>query len=249
MLLKYSTLSMAGYQTSVVLPELKVAFDMGGLPARALSAQHIFITHCHLDHIAAIPQHASRRIMRGQTKPATYFLPNKEAVVIMQGIIKNYVALSQAPMPCNFKVLEPNEKYSLHHGRYVTTFPTKHRVASQGYIIWQNIKTLKPEFIGKTQKELAILNKQGCKIHDESVIPEVAYTGDTTIEGLENCLAAQQAKTLFIETTYVDEANPPEKAKRRGHIHLLDIAAMAPRLTNERIVLIHFSARYTAVQI
>jgi len=43
--------SVGGQETCVMLPALKVAFDIGRCPKRAVDQDFLFITHAHMDHI------------------------------------------------------------------------------------------------------------------------------------------------------------------------------------------------------
>lgn len=46
-------LSIAGHETCVILPSLKLAFDIGRCPQRAISQDFLFISHAHMDHIVS----------------------------------------------------------------------------------------------------------------------------------------------------------------------------------------------------
>jgi hypothetical protein len=47
--------SVAGQETCILLPALKLAFDIGRCPNRSIGSQHVFITHAHMDILAAFP--------------------------------------------------------------------------------------------------------------------------------------------------------------------------------------------------
>lgn len=47
--------SVGGQETCVMLPALKVAFDIGRCPKRAIDQDFLFITHAHMDHIVCNP--------------------------------------------------------------------------------------------------------------------------------------------------------------------------------------------------
>jgi ribonuclease Z len=59
----------------------------------------------------------------------------------------------------------------------VKPFPTVHRVASQGYIIYEYTKKLKPEFQGLPSHVIAQKVRDGEEINDIQEIPSIAYTG------------------------------------------------------------------------
>jgi ribonuclease BN (tRNA processing enzyme) len=60
----------------------------------------------------------------------------------------------------------------------------------------------------------------------------------------------QKALVIVTECTFVDDENPPAKAKARGHIHLKDIATNAHLFQSTRLlVLTHFSQKYDPDQV
>lgn len=46
-------LSIAGHETCIMFPTLKVAFDIGRCPQHAISHDFLCISHAHLDHIVS----------------------------------------------------------------------------------------------------------------------------------------------------------------------------------------------------
>lgn len=46
--------SVGGQETCVMVPAMKVAFDIGRCPERAISQDFLFISHAHMDHIVCL---------------------------------------------------------------------------------------------------------------------------------------------------------------------------------------------------
>ena len=77
--LQHDGLTIEGYSRAAVqsywrIPELKLGFDLGGSPWDFMNIPTIFITHAHLDHMAALPVYVARRRMM-KMEPPTIYLP------------------------------------------------------------------------------------------------------------------------------------------------------------------------------
>jgi ribonuclease Z len=88
------------------------------------------------------------------------------------------------------------------------------------------------------------MKDRGEDIFEDRDLPVFAFSGDTTIEFLQDNEAARNASVLFIECTYIDDKRPVSRAREWGHIHLDEVIAHKHLFHNERIVLTHFSKRY-----
>ena len=67
--------SVAGDSTCVMVSEpFKAMFDIGLQARSIISHDVVFISHGHMDHVAALPWHAAQRAM-GHMAPPTYFAP------------------------------------------------------------------------------------------------------------------------------------------------------------------------------
>ena len=76
---KHGDLTVEGYSRAAVqsywrVPELKLGFDLGGSPWDFVGTSTIFVTHAHLDHMAALPVYVARRRMM-KMEPPTIYLP------------------------------------------------------------------------------------------------------------------------------------------------------------------------------
>src|SRR5947209_12424975 len=89
--LEHNGLTLEGYSRAAVqtywrVPEMKLGFDLGLQPWSFMSTPNWFVTHTHLDHIAALPVYVSRRRMM-KMEPPTIYLPT-EAIEPVQAMMR-----------------------------------------------------------------------------------------------------------------------------------------------------------------
>ncbi|GIT29924.1 MAG: hypothetical protein Ct9H300mP1_19700 [Planctomycetaceae bacterium] len=65
-------------QTYWRVPELKLGFDLGGSPWSFMGTNTFFISHGHLDHMAALPVFVARRRMMKMEPPTISAGPDPE---------------------------------------------------------------------------------------------------------------------------------------------------------------------------
>lgn len=239
--------SRAAVQTYWRIPELKLGFDMGGSPWAFMGTQTFFISHAHLDHMAALPAYVARRKMM-KMEPPTIFVPEEVAEPVDR-MLKSWQKLDRGRMLCTLVPARPGEEYELSREHVVTAFPTKHTVPSLGYVVWERRKKLKPEYQNLTGNEIRDLRYSGVEVSAEQRFPIVCYCGDTAPQGLDNEPAVYQSKILITELTFFRPEHRKDKIHKFGHTHLDDIVERAEKFRNELIVLGHFSTRYHDHQI
>ena len=66
--------SIAGVETCVEVPTLRLVLDMGTCTSPAIGLQTVLVSHGHLDHCGALPHHAALRSMRGMEE-GRYIVP------------------------------------------------------------------------------------------------------------------------------------------------------------------------------
>ncbi|KAK1939364.1 tRNase Z TRZ2 [Phytophthora citrophthora] len=118
-------------------------------------------------------------------------------------------------------------------------------------ILYEKKNRLKPEYQHLPGSEIAALKRAGQEITSAELTPEVAYTGDTTIEAFTTAANDGRSKDLFqvklliTEATYADSKMTSQDAIDRGHMHIDQIADSDV----DTLVLVHFSTRYSAEQL
>src|SRR6187200_766374 len=147
--LTHGDLTIEGYSRAAVqsywrLPELSIGFDLGAQPWSFMGTETWFVTHGHLDHIAALPVYVARRRMMKMTPPVIY-MP-AEAVEPVQEILRQFTRLDRGRMPCELKAIAAGDEIELSRELIVSAVATKHTVPSLGFIAWDRRKKLKPEY-------------------------------------------------------------------------------------------------------
>ena len=90
--------SRAAVQTYWRIPELKIGFDLGAQPWSFMGTPTWFVSHAHLDHIAALPVYVARRRMM-KMEPPTIYLP-EATIEGVEKILKLFTRLDRGRMPC-----------------------------------------------------------------------------------------------------------------------------------------------------
>lgn len=234
--------SVAGLSTSFVYPDADVCFDVAqGLPFQ-LPITNVLLTHGHMDHAAGLPYLIGMKSMTNQAVPQVY-MPHS-LVQPMREMMRIWSEIDEHEHRFQFEGLGPNEERPLKGAYFFRTFPTFHRLPSHGYTIYEKKKRLKREFQGLQAEELANLRTRGIALEEHYSDALVSFTGDSKIEFL-NSDEVKNSRVLLMEVTYWDDKKSVHNAREWGHIHFDELVPILGELKNEKIVLIHASARYT----
>lgn len=239
--------SRAAVQTYWRIPELKIGFDLGGQPWDFMGTPTWFVTHTHLDHIAALPVYVARRRMM-KMEPPTIYLPD-HAVGVVEQLLRTVSRLDRGRLPCKLEPLADGDEIELSRETAVTAHATKHTVPSLGYIVWERRKKLKPEYQGLSGEQIRDVRMSGKEVSAETRTPIIAYLGDSAPQGLDQCPDMYDAKILISEMTFVAPSHRKDKIHKHGHMHLDDYIERQDRFNNELVIAGHFSTRYNDRQI
>jgi ribonuclease Z len=246
--LTHKGLTVEGYSRAAVqsywrIPELKIGFDLGGQPWGFMATSTWFISHTHLDHIAALPVYVARRRMM-KMEPPDIYLP-EAAIEPVGRLLRAVSRLDRGRLPCRLLAARPGDEIELSREHVVTVSSTTHTIPSVGYVVWDRRRKLKHEYQGLPGDKIRDIRLSGIDVTHEIRAPLVAYLGDSSPEGLDRCPAMYEAMILITEMTFVARSHRRDKIHKYGHIHLDDIIERRERFHNEVIVATHYSTRYT----
>jgi ribonuclease Z len=244
---QHAGLTIEGYSRAAVqsywrIAELKLGFDLGAQPWDFMGTPTWFVTHAHLDHIAALPVYVARRRMM-RMGPPTVYLP-AAVVEDVRRFLLVVQRLDRGRMVCTLNGVNPGDEIELDRDHVVTAWATTHTVPSVGYLVWERRRKLKEEYQGLPGDKIRDLRLSGVEVTREARMPLLAYTGDTSPEGLDAYPPAYQARILITELSFIRASHRREKIHKFGHMHLDDFIERADRFENELIVLGHLSTRY-----
>jgi ribonuclease Z len=220
--------------------------------------QDIFFTHMHADHILGVIGLIRTMALQGRTDPLRLWGPRGGARVLRRA---EAMGFERASFPVEILELEPEQRVQ-RSGYEIVAFPVEHRASvSLGYALVEADR--KGRFNPDLARELgipegplwgAIHRGQPVALDDGRVIEPsvlvgptrpgrtVVITGDTR-PCAATIHAARNADLLVHEATFGDDEL--ERARETGHSTAREAAVVAREAGVRRLVLTHFSARYT----
>ncbi|MDP1560923.1 MAG: MBL fold metallo-hydrolase [Pirellulaceae bacterium] len=243
----FGDLVLEGYSRAAVqsywrIDQLHLGFDLGAHPWDFMGVPNWFISHTHLDHVAALPVYIARRRMM-KMEPPTIYLP-EVAVESVHHMLRSFVPLDRGRLPCQLKGVVDGDEIELSRETVVTVHKTKHTIPSVGYVVWERRKKLKPEFAHLTGDQIRDIRLAGTEVSAEIRVPKIGYTGDTTPWGLDNNPVFYEAEILISEMTFISPDHQSHLTHKHGHMHLDDYVARKDLFKNKAIVVGHLSTRY-----
>jgi ribonuclease Z len=234
--------SRAAVQSYWRVPELKIGFDLGAQPWDFMGTPNWFVSHAHLDHLAALPVYVARRRMM-KMEPPTVYVP-VEVLDDVKKLLLLFQRLDRGRQLADVRGVTAGDEVELSREHIVTVTNTVHTVPSRGFVVWERRNKLKDEYVGLPGPQIRDLKLSGVEITREVRLPVLAYTGDTAPSGLDAEPAFYEAKVLITEMSFIRASHRRDKIHKFGHMHLDDFVERAARFKNELIVAAHFSTRY-----
>jgi ribonuclease Z len=235
--------SVGGVYTSLHVPELDLAFDVGIAPRAAAGVSRLFLSHGHVDHTGALASLVGIRALFGKPGPLTVYLP-AEIEAPIQDAMAAMARMQRWPLAITTVPLSPGDARELGGGLWVRAFRTFHPVPSLGYQLYRRISKLKPEHRGMAGEEIRRRKAAGEPLFEVVERLELAYATDTLIQVLEHEPTLFDSRVLILECTFLDARKSLADSRAGCHIHLDELVPLADRFRNEALVLMHFSQLY-----
>lgn len=220
---------------------------MGVCPQNAIRANNVLFTHPHIDHMSAVMQHVSTREMLS-LKNTTYFIEEQHKENF-ESMMDAWRKLSFCSLKCSVIGMEPKRKQHIHKGVFVTPFRSVHRIPCLGYTFFEQKKKLRPEYQNRSSDEIIKARKQNKEIsytYEENIL---SVTGDTTHHVFEQNPNILNSKVVITEVTFFCDKITPEKAQKRGHMHIYDLLSYEEQLQDTTLVIMHVSTRYSTSEV
>ena len=234
--------SLGGLYTALHVPQLDSLFDAGLAIRRGATASRLFLSHAHLDHIGALPSLLGMRgmIAGGDYPPLDLYCPHG-IEGDLRSALDSLSALHHWPLKVNMISMRPGEQIHLKGQLWVKALKTFHPVPSLGFLLFERIKKLRPEYRALSGREIKSLKDQGVEIQKVVERPKLAYLTDTLPEALKHSPQALEADVLIIECTFLSDKKGVEIARAGCHIHIEELIAWAPLIKSKSVILMHFS--------
>lgn len=250
--------TISGYSTALFstwffVEELGLLFDAGdGVTASLLQksgkVRHLFITHADRDHINGVPQ--LYQLNARKDFPKIYYPADSGSFPALQSFLNKFDPHLNG---AEWIPIRTGMSFHLKGNLYVEAIRNEHIPVAEGvskslsYKIVQKTRKLKDEFKGLSGPEIATIAKdKGQNFLTEEKREELlGYSGDTPVQ--ENH-PWNMTKTLIHEATFLSkEVGLNTKANK--HSSLPEVMEMIASTQVERLILSHFSSRYSPAQI
>lgn len=254
-----TVLTITGYSTALFstwyfLEEAGLLFDcgdgvVGGLLQKAARVKHVFITHPDRDHLGGLLQFNQLNSRPGLR---IYYPRDSRSFPFLAEFL---IRFDPQVAGTEWIPVEPGTEVRIRNDLSVRAIGNRHVPAEPGtikslsYVVDQISRKLKPELVGKPGVEIATLRKQFGEdaITDPFRSTRLIYSGDTPIE---NDGRYSDTETLIHEATFLTVGEvEPDNPRRNKHSSLDQVLEMVSHSNIKRLILGHFSSRYSHQQI
>jgi len=253
-------LNITGYSTALFstwyfVEELGLLFDAGdgltsSLMQKARKVEHVFISHSDRDHLTGLLQF--NQLNARPDFPKIFFPFHCGSFPAMEEFSKNFDPHVNGPV-C--RSLKENEHVQIKTGIFVQSIRNSHINAEQdifksfGYCVYEVKSKMKAEFVNLPQEKIRQLIDEIVKekMTEQTRSNILTYSGDTPFDDLEKW---SNTKILIHEATFLSQKEKDAiNTHGNKHSNLEEVLKMATHLNIEKLILGHFSSRYSHEEI
>lgn len=237
-------MSLGGVYTSIHVPELDCVFDVGIALRSASAVGTLFLSHGHADHVGALTTFLGIRALHGKRSPLKVVMPAEIVDDLLAGLTA-MAALQRWPLAIEPIGLRPGDIYALRKDLIVRAVKTFHPVPSLGFLLCRRVDKLKRDFHDLPGPEIARRRAAGEDLFERAERAELAYLTDTLISVIDHSPEVLAARTLILESTFLDDRKSREAARAGCHVHLDEIVERADAFApTSALALMHVSQLY-----
>lgn len=253
-------LTISGYSTALFstwyfIEELGLLFDAGDglvstLMQKSRKINNVFISHADRDHLTGLLQF--NQLNARKDAPVIFYPKDSGSFPALEDFAKKFdphvAGTLWKPMAAGDVVAIKNDIQveSLANGHVVTKAGL---TKSLSYKVVQTKRKLKPELRHLSGEEIRALTDSNGKdsVSTEERTTILGYSGDTPVEDLSRW---QSCSILIHEATFLGgKEESPIQTHGNLHSRLEEVIAMVSGSNIEKLILGHFSSRYSAEQI
>lgn len=252
-------LTITGYSTALFstwffIDELALLFDVGdgvasGLTQKSRKVKNSFISHADRDHLAGLL--AFNQLNARLGAPNIHYPKDCGSFPALEDFSKKFDPHVAGTI---WTPIEENQEIGIRSDVFVQAFANEHvqkghpDIKSLSYKVFETKRKLKTEYSGLSGQEIGVLNKKHGKEHVTNLIKSniLSYSGDTPV----NYEIWDNSDILIHEATFLggaEDANIETHGNR--HSQLEEVIKMVSEIKVNKLILSHFSSRYSADQI
>ncbi|MGB1698571.1 MAG: MBL fold metallo-hydrolase [Nannocystaceae bacterium] len=232
-----------GVVTSLMVPELKLLFDLGQVLPGAQAFDQVLVSHGHADHLGGLHYFISQRHLHDRRPPVVYVPAEIEDP--LRRIFNAWREIEGFDLTVDLRPVHPGDELEVGKDLRATALRTTHRVPSLAYRIDRITHKLKPALQGRPREEILAAKNAGEEITAPLRTPQLCVTGDTQIEFLLENPEALSVRVLVHEVTSWDARRDVKATREWGHTHVDEIIPVSEGFTGEALVLVHRSMRHS----
>lgn len=242
--------STALFSTWIFVEGYKLLFDAGdgvsaGLLQKGRKIKNIFISHADRDHLTGLFQFNQLNARNGF--PIVHYPKDCGTFPAMAAFMKKF---DPHMLGTVWKSIDDGEMIKIQDNVFIQSIQNGHVVSAKdklkslSYKIIKTKRKLKSEFSHLNKNEIQSLVMKNGKEYISEELKEtiLGYSGDSPVENYERW---DKTKILIHEATFLDDSIENKNHNRNIHSKLPDVLEMVANIKVEKLILTHFSSRYS----